>query len=393
MSNPRLPLQLPIPRTSRSRGFTLVELLVVIAIIGILVALLLPAVQAAREAARRTACKNSVKQTALAMLNYESAVGGLPFFSPLTENGTELVPSPPVATAAMGPGAMRSWIIPTLPYIEEQAVADLIDDNLPIDDQFDSNGNQIDPQASTIASINCASDDAAGRFFQAGAGGGFGSVSSNNGRQFAKANVAAYATPVHVECLRWFRGAVGEKPRRLAQISDGVSNTLMIAEVRTSENNADVRGAWALSLAGATLLAADMHRQNPQNPNSTQTFACSSFAGQPQTRRFNEAFSPKLQSSDPAAVNTPNQAGSNRIGWDWIRNCPDEDASVAEGMPCTSTTVSGFAAPRSLHPGGVNAARGDGSVDFLTEDIDVYLYSRLISIDDGQGLVEGDIVN
>ncbi|KAA1260812.1 Type II secretion system protein G precursor [Rubripirellula obstinata] len=62
----------------KRKAFTLVELLVVIAIIGILVGLLLPAVQAAREAARRMSCQNNMKQVALATHNFESTYKSFP---------------------------------------------------------------------------------------------------------------------------------------------------------------------------------------------------------------------------------------------------------------------------------------------------------------------------
>ena len=91
-----------VRRKSRS-AFTLVELLVVIAIIGILIALLLPAVQAAREAARRSQCSNNLKQTGLALLTYESAIGSLP----------------PGGLMMKAGGYGFSWWVRILPYVEQ----------------------------------------------------------------------------------------------------------------------------------------------------------------------------------------------------------------------------------------------------------------------------------
>jgi len=99
-------------------GFTLVELLVVIAIIGTLVGLLLPAVQGARESARRSACQNNIKQLALGMINHESANGRLPpslGFESTVVGKTYVTSLPPFDTSHKG----RSWIIGTLPFIEE----------------------------------------------------------------------------------------------------------------------------------------------------------------------------------------------------------------------------------------------------------------------------------
>ncbi len=98
------------------QGFTLVELLVVIAIIGTLVGLLLPAVQSAREAARRMSCSNNLKNTSLAMLNYEGAQKKFPAGSKGWANSV---------SGAYGLSVGQGAHALILPYMEDANLANL----------------------------------------------------------------------------------------------------------------------------------------------------------------------------------------------------------------------------------------------------------------------------
>ena len=114
----------------QNRGFTLVELLVVIAIIGILVGLLLPAVQAAREAARRMQCSNNMKQVALACHNYESAFRSLPAGGIISYTPAALANLSPTNFCTIGLDRTQApWTVLILPFLEESNLYQQFDFN------------------------------------------------------------------------------------------------------------------------------------------------------------------------------------------------------------------------------------------------------------------------
>jgi prepilin-type N-terminal cleavage/methylation domain-containing protein/prepilin-type processing-associated H-X9-DG protein len=197
------------PFSSRQRpGFTLVELLVVIAIIGVLVALLLPAIQSAREASRRMSCANNVRQLGVAMQNYESAVKRFP---------SSLMIDP-------AKRAQFRWspLARLLPYLEQSGVAS----NFKFDQDYNTlmlNGKLL--SSLRIVNLICPSEERdEQRFSASGAPEHYvTNYGVNNG-------VWMVSNPLD---LGDAPGAFAPgKGFQASEYTDGMSNTLMLAEVK-----------------------------------------------------------------------------------------------------------------------------------------------------------------
>jgi prepilin-type N-terminal cleavage/methylation domain-containing protein/prepilin-type processing-associated H-X9-DG protein len=331
-------------------GFTLIELLVVVAIIGILIALLLPAVQQARESGRRVSCVSNLRQLGIALHNYESANKQLPAagtYGPVDES---IYFSYYYWRVDLKAGTNYSWVVPLLPYMEEQSLFDRFDPKVHVA------ANPTNPQSAQPAMMLCPSDNALGRQFELTSDSGDGATTA----LFGKANYAAFANVYHIDS--WFYPAVmrlyGQK---LRQIRDGTSSTLVFAEIRTRDDRLDQRGAWALPWSGTTLLSFDFH------PSALQKNG---------ERTADEYVPNKLSLGATQYPNGPNP--------DVLYQCPDAASALFEDMPCNEDYFGYISsAPRSLHTGGVNCTYLDGHVGFLSDEIDEYAMLYMVDPVDG----------
>jgi len=346
----------------RCAGFTLVELLVVIGIIGLLIALLLPAVQQAREAGRRASCKNNIRQLSLSIRLYEDSHRhlpvsgivqypgyrtGLPFNLQFNPRPFQFVPNS---------GKMFSWIVLVLPYMEEKSLSESFDMNVGNLDQPNEPGSR------TIPTLLCPSDATPGAMFE--------HPTETKGKKFAKGNYAAYVSPMHVEFQAILPGALTSYPsHKSLRITDGITKTLQLAEVRTRDNPLDQRGAWALPWTGASLLALDVHDQDLDDFSRPDPL--------PPGKPYNISKTYLGQSQ------TPNTQGPLH---DVLYDCPDKAGAQLDGMPCATFSASNYhsAAPRSRHTGGVIVAFADSHVRFLVDEVSDELMSYLVSINDGK---------
>lgn len=302
----------------RRKGFTLIELLVVIAIIAVLIGLLLPAVQKVREAAARSTCQNNLKQLGLAHHNYH-------------DTNRHLMPVISPSGCCWG-----TWMVLILPYIEQDAAFRLYRNWGGNDStasgwpsagigRYGSVENRQNVTARRYSTLTCPSDQENAPLsgitnhnysVATGTGGTFGAVPVGAPSGYSVQN-------------GMFDGRNRTRRIKLTDVTDGLTNTIMVAEVLQGQGT-DLRGfQWWGDAAGVSTFAP---------PNSS----------------------------------TPDQIYTAT----YCNNQPQRN------LPCSAPGNTFLS--RSRHPGGVNVALGDASVRFIRENIDPVTWRLMASIDDGQ---------
>ncbi len=304
----------PAPSRLR-RGFTLIELLVVIAIIAILIGLLLPAVQKVREAAARMKCQANMKQIALGMHNHNDTHGNFPMgqYNNFYSNDA--------------PWVRGCWVQPLLPFIEQENLYKLYDASRAL------NGNWalLAPNKDTmIPPLLCPTDPNSPKI-QTRDGNNVFLVPSGNATQMQGLHtnmVVCSGSTGYGTVGNTLNGLFYVKSKhKITDATDGSSNTLMVSEIRVSPDVSanDLRGRY-----------------------------CNSWEG-------NSWFS---------TINPPNTSVPDRQNY---------QGQTIVGAPLTNTGNDGsqFLAARSAHSGGVNAALADGSVRFVTNNVNAITWRNM----------------
>ncbi|MEX0793840.1 MAG: DUF1559 domain-containing protein [Pirellulaceae bacterium] len=304
------------------RGFTLVELLVVIAIIGVLVALLLPAVQQARESARRMQCTNNLKQIGLALHNRHDTMKTFPLGA---------------ATVTGARFANPEWayfLYDILPYNEQTAYFERLE-NFTLQNPWLGDG----PAWTLISDVplpgyQCPSD---GRTPMRAEGNGTMQATTNYLGMFSGlTDHESVADNIVPRRAAFALGMIGKGGRRMSDLRDGTSNTIMVAEYLTGIA-ADPRGSFRSNRAGLQFIQA-AQTPNTSVPDSIHSSFCIEGANLPM-----------------------------------------------QNLPCVGgAEETHFASSRSVHSGGVNVLFGDGSVRFIADQVDLAgVWQRLAWIEDG----------
>ena len=329
--------------SSRQRGFTLVELLVVIAIIGILVGLLLPAVQAAREAARRMSCSNNMKQLVLSLHTYHDSYNSFPA-------GVVFGPGRPPFTLPYH----HTWLESILPYIEQSALYNTTNRAAPVWGQAIIGAK--------VPALQCPSDAT----YKAQYDKHLITPTCYSGAEgfhwWDSAAVGPWEPwlsrgfPKNGDLLGLF--AIG-RFSTMASMADGTSNTMVVAETDTS------------SFGGGNTERAGSGAHFGQ---SGGFFHCA-FVGPGTGGKY--GWEGK-QATHPDG----RPIGG---GGDWFKAGPQTltPTYISAWAPQTEWNSAG-----SFHPGGLTAGYGDGSVSFLSSNIDYATYVKLNAVADNNTMTD-----
>lgn len=359
------------------KGFTLIELLVVIAIIAILIALLLPAVQQAREAARRSQCKNNLKQIGLAVMNYHDVHRTF---------------SPGVTVAdAVGVSNYYGWTYHILPFFDQAPLFKKINSKVSF-----TTGTNAALAGTILTAARCPSDagpdqDPAGSSIATPA---FDMGTANYVGNYGVGLPDSNANPRDVQ------GIFGANTKvRIRDCKDGMSNVIIAAERR----NPKICGTWGIAapsageLGGCTFWAAgngitSVTTAAVQTPTPVTTFELFQILGT--TRGGQVADNATVGTTKGTNALVGNLTGDTNVtsntAWDGTVagtikiNKTNQNTQTMSGDFQDATTV-GFS---SWHTGGMQAVLGDGTVRFLSENIDSTIYENLSRRSDGKTLGE-----